>query len=145
MVLKKKESIMILNLGEKEYDVATNIGVSYDIEQQHRKKITKVIENIEDLTIKEMCDLMYVGVKRKNKDITFNDFFNDIIDSGISLIDLQKEFTVFITLLTSSNKTESEVREKLEEAYNKNIEKYKNEYEDELEEYEEVLVDDEKN
>ena len=134
---------MILKLDSKEYEVSTNLGTSYDIEQQYRKKITKVIENAEDFTIIEMCKLIHVGVKRKNKDISFESFFDDVIDSGISMIDLQKEFTVFITMLTNSGKTELEVREMIDEAYNRNIEKYKNEIEND--DMDEPIVDDEKN
>lgn len=112
---------MYFKIGEKEYEVATSLGTSYDIEQKNKKKITKILEDVENLTIREMCELLYIGIKRKDKDIKFEDFFDVVLDSGLTVIDLQKEFTVFIMLLTTSDKTEVELREMLDKAYKENV------------------------
>ena len=131
---------MILKLNEKIYDIATTLGTSYDIEQSKKSKITKILEKSEDFTIKEMCDLMFFGLKRKDKSIDFNTFLNDVLDSGMSAVDLQKEFSVFILLLASTDKTEDEIRERFNESYKANMEKIDEEYYSN-----EVVVENEKN
>lgn len=113
---------MYLKIGEKDYEVSTSLGTSYDIEQKNKKKITKVLEDVENLTIREMCELLYVGIKRKDKEVKFDEFFEEVLESGLTVVDLQKEFTIFIMLLTTSDKTEEELRGMIDKAYKENVE-----------------------
>lgn len=101
---------MILKLLEKEYELPTTLGVSYDLEKKYGKKINVLIENTNNYTIEEMCKIMHVAALRKDKSLKFDSFFNDILDSGMSALGLQKEFAVFALCLVSSDKTEDEIR-----------------------------------
>ena len=117
---------MVLELKNESYEISTNLGVAYEIENSYKSKINKIIENAADYRIEEMCKLMFVGVKRNNKNIKFEEFLNNVLDSDLSAVDLQKEFSVFIRLLVSSDKTEADIREEMQKAYEK-IEKEENE------------------
>lgn len=105
---------MYLKVNEKVgYDVPTTLGVSYELETKHKKKINKILMEAEDYTIEQMCKIMFIAIERKNKNIKFEEFFNEILDSNLSVIDIQKEFGVFLRLLVSNDKTEDEIREEI--------------------------------
>lgn len=105
---------MILELNGNAYDIATTLGVSYDLEQKHKTKINNVMQKASEYTIEEMCKMMFVGIARKDKTIKFEHFLNDVLDSGHSAISFQKEFNVFIMLLATNDKTEEEIRAEME-------------------------------
>ena len=106
---------MYLRLNEKMgYDVPTNLGVAYELETKYKKKINKILVEAEDYTIEQMCKIMFVAIARKDKSAKFDEFFDNILNSGLSIIDIQKEFGVFLRLLVSNDKTEDEIRAEIE-------------------------------
>lgn len=106
---------MYLKINEKiGYEAPTNLGVSYELETKFKKKINKILVEAEDYTIEQMCKIIFVAISRKDKNIKFEDFFSQVLDSDLSLIDIQKEFGVFLRLLVSNDKTEDEIRKEID-------------------------------
>ena len=113
---------MILTINEKDYVVATNLKVAYDIERNKKKKVLDVMTN-EDITLEEMLQLIYTGFKVENPDIKFAEFQDLILDSDkFGYVEVQMEFQVFCNLLLSKRETEDEFRKKLSDALNRKTE-----------------------
>lgn len=111
---------MILTINEKDYVVATNLKVAYDIEHNKNNKKVLDIMTDENLTLEDMLKLIYVGFKVNNPDIKFSDFQEMILGSdNFGYVEVQMEFQVFCNLILSKKETEAEIRKKLNDALNK--------------------------
>lgn len=117
---------MIIKLNGVDYSVSTNLGVAFDIESTKKKKINNIIST--ELDIKAMIEIIYFGFKKKNVGVTLKEFEELVLNSDeMSYINLQKEFSVFSNLLISTEKTEEEVRQMIEDAFKKNKEEIEKE------------------
>lgn len=110
---------MILKIKEKDYVVATNLKVAYEIERNKKKKVLDVMAN-ENITLEEMLQLLYVGFKVNNEEIKFSEFQDMIIDSDeFGYVEVQVEFQVFCSLMLSKKETEDEIRQRINDALNR--------------------------
>lgn len=114
---------MFTKINNETYEVSTNLGTAYELEKKFSKKIQEIASGVNDFDIRESISVLYVGFKRKNSTITekaFEELFMEGEDWGI--IDLKKELIIFLTLMMSKNRSESEVREEIENKFSKSIE-----------------------
>lgn len=113
---------MYICIGNKKYEVSTNIGTSYEIEKKFNKKIRNVLEELEERDMEQMISLIYVGFKRKNQNIT-EEAFRELIfnDEDITWLSFFKEVSVFCNLCMSMNSKEDEVRARIEKVFERNI------------------------
>lgn len=113
---------MYICIGDKKYEVSTNIGTSYEIEKRFNKKIRDVLEELEERDMEQMISLIYVGFKRKNPDITEENFKEIVFnDENITWLSFFKEVSVFCNLCMSMKSDEKEVRERLDKVFERNL------------------------
>ena len=109
---------MIIKLNGEDYNVSTKLAVAYDIEFTKKKKIGEIVSSEPD--IKAIIEILYFGFKKENAGITLKEFEELVLNSDeMSYINLQKEFSVFSNLLISTEKTEVEVRQMVEDLFKK--------------------------
>ena len=113
---------MILKISGKEYEVSTNLGTAYDLEKKYNNKIVKILESVEESDTNKILDILFVGFKRKNKDITEDEFKELVLsDEKITYLYLIKELTVFCRLCMSINGNELDIRKDIDELFDENI------------------------
>lgn len=122
---------MYIKISNETYEVSTNLGTAYELEKKFNKKIADIAAGANDLDIKQTVEILYVGFKRKNKDVSDKTFEEMILETeDLGIIDLKKEVLVMLTLIMSKNKTEQQVREEMEENFKKTIKEAESEEQD---------------
>lgn len=112
---------MYIKIDKNDYEVSTNLGTAYDIEAKYGKKISELVQNIEDFNLEKCLEVIYFGFKRKN-DMSLEDFKHLVFESdNIGVVDLQRELIVFFKLLITKDQTEKQVREELKKAYEEGL------------------------
>ena len=105
---------MILKLNGTDYEVSTNLGTAYEIEKKYNKKVSAILENIDDKEIDQIIPILYIGFKRKNPTITEEEFKNKILDDeDFNYSAFFREVSVFCNLCVSMRETEAEIRERI--------------------------------
>lgn len=122
---------MYIKISNETYEVSTNLGTAYELEKKFNKKIADIATGANEFDIKQTIDALYVGFKRKNKDVSDKAFEEMILETeDLGIIDLKKEVLVMLTLIMSKNKTEEQIREEMEENFKKSVEKAESEEQD---------------
>lgn len=121
---------MYIKIKDKEYEVATNLGTTLDLETKYKKKVRELLSDIEDYTVEQLINILYVGFKRKNPSIdqkTFSEMLLD--DEDFNYMSFIREISVFCNLCMSMKADENEVRERINKIYDKNLEEVEEEIE----------------
>lgn len=127
---------MYIKINGESYEVATNLGTTYDLEKKfNNKKVRDILSGIEDYDLEQLISILYVGFKRKNPNIDYKTFSEMVLnDNDFNYIGFIKEISVFCNLCLSVNSKEEEVREKLNKLYDRNFEEVEEEIEHFVEE-----------
>ena len=127
---------MYIKINGESYEVATNLGTTYDLEKKfNNKKVRDILSGIEDYDLEKLISILYVGFKRKNPNIDYKTFSEMVLnDNDFNYIGFIKEISVFCNLCLSVNSKEEEVREKLNKLYDRNFEEVEEEIEHFVEE-----------
>lgn len=121
---------MNLRINGKDYEVSTNIGTAYDLEKKFGKKIPDIVASVEESDTDKVLNIFYVGFKRKNPDISENDFKELVLsDDNITYLSLIKELTIFCRLCMSIGSDEKEVRKSVDDLFNKKMDEMDEELE----------------
>ena len=127
---------MNLVISGNSYEVATNLGTTYDLEKKfNNKKVRDILSGIEDYDLEQLISILYVGFKRKNPNIDYKTFSEMVLnDNDFNYSSFIKEISVFCNLCLSMKSSEDEVRAKIDKVYERNLEEVENEIEDIVEE-----------
>lgn len=127
---------MYIKINGESYEVATNLGTTYDLEKKfNNKKVRDILSGIEEYDLEQLISILYVGFKRKNPNIDYKTFSEMVLnDNDFNYIGFIKELSVFCNLCLSVNSKEEEVREKLNKLYDMNFEEVEEEIEHFVEE-----------
>lgn len=122
---------MYIKINGESYEVATNLGTTYDLEKKfNNKKVRDILSGFEDYDLEQLISILYVGFKRKNPNIDYKTFTEMFLnDNNFNYTSFIKEISVFCNLCLSSNSNEQEVRDRIEKIYAKNQEEVEAEIE----------------
>lgn len=121
---------MNIIINGKDYEVATNLGATYDLEKKYNKKVRDILSNIENYDLEQLIGIIYVGFKRKNSGIDYKTFSEMLLeDKDFNYMSFIKEISVFCNLCLSMKSDENEVRERINRIYDKNLEEVEEEIE----------------
>lgn len=115
---------MKLKIDNKTYQVSTNLGTAYEIEKNTGKKILDVGQDVDTMDLDDILEILYIGFKRENKDISFDEFKGLIFEADdFGVVEIRRELVIMMTLLVSKDKTEEKIREEFAERQKKALEK----------------------
>lgn len=115
---------MRLKIDNKTYQVSTNLGTAYEIERTTGKKILDIGQDVDTMDLDGVIELLYIGFKRDNNDVTLDEFKDIIFNANdFGIVEIRTELIIMITLLISKDKTEDKIREEFAERQKKAIEK----------------------
>jgi hypothetical protein len=102
---------MNIEIGNKQFELKTNIGTIKKIEREfNRKSFIQVTNEIETMTVEDIQKLLLAGVDGKEE----KEEFKEAMDTNAGFMDLFEYLKNFIGQLQYPGKTEKEI-EKLNE------------------------------
>lgn len=127
---------MYIKINGESYEVATNLGTTYDLEKKfNNKKVRDILSGIEEYDLEQLISILYVGFKRKNPNIDYKTFSEIVLnDNDFNYTSFIKEISVFCNLCLSANSNEKDVRDRIEKIYARNQEEVEAEIEHIVEE-----------
>ena len=127
---------MYIKINGESYEVATNLGTTYDLEKKfNNKKVRDILSGIEEYDLEQLISILYVGFKRKNPNIDYKTFSEIVLnDNDFNYTSFIKEISVFCNLCLSANSNEQDVRDRIEKIYARNQEEVEAEIEHIVEE-----------
>lgn len=97
---------------ENTYEIKCTLGTIKDIENKFKKSFNEIIGSLGTLSTSEQIQMLYLGAKRANNDISENDFVKECEDS-LGLGDLSEYIEEFILQLQFPGQSKEEIQKKI--------------------------------
>lgn len=103
---------------DREYEAKTTLGTIRDIEKAFGKPFIEVVNAIAGMKVEEQIKLLYIGVKKKNPELT-EEAFNVLCEDHLGIGDLMEYLERYFYALQYPGLSEQEVQEKIEKKLQK--------------------------